>query len=338
MTHTELINLRDTAQLHPGHQYTVTDYGGSFDVIMTAESGETFYDESEDSVSHRVLHYNLDTNTVEYMKDPILRIEGYFDWTDNIDGGCSNISFGSSNLLEVKDSSYIWAGERTTGVIDGCSNIVVGNSSVHLTNCSNLTIGDDDDVQIDGSSNVQIGYECSTSYVSSTGCRMVDGNVFVEVDGVNLIGSGNDGVVVSGNSNVIQNDNRAITIMNANCNVVDESNFITLKSDYNEINQSSLVVLERSYGNNVQKSSSINLTGINDNVVATDNLVIEDKQPYTAYVSEGDTKVAYSLTEMLNKRSDDYGRVLVEDFNRLSDTMVGTNVYQIVDGAWTITE
>ena len=338
MTHTELINLRDTAQLHPGHQYTVTDYGGSFDVIMTAESGETFYDESEDSVSHRVLHYNLDTNTVEYMKDPILRIEGYFDWTDNIDGGCSNISFGSSNLLEVKDSSYIYAGQRTTGVIDGCSNIVVGNSSVHLTNCSNLTIADDSDIQIDGSSNVQIGYECSTSYVSSTGCRMVDGNVFVEVDGVNLIGSGNDGVVVSGNSNVIQNDNRAITIMNANCNVVDESNFITLKSDYNEINQSSLVMLERSYGNNVQKSSSINLTGVNDNVVATDSLSLTDTAAYTDYSTVGDVRVALSRNGLLNKKADEFGTVLVGDFNRLEDSMKGGNTWEIVDGQWVVTQ
>lgn len=338
MTHTELINLRDTSQLQPGHQYTVDDYGGSFDVIMTAESGETFYDESEDSVSHRVLHYDLDTNTVKYMKDPILRIEGYFDWTDNIDGGCSNISFGSSNLLEVKDSSYIYASDRTTGVIDGCSNIVVGNSSVHLTGCSNLTIGDDDDVQIDNSSNVQIGYECSTYYMSTTGCRIVDGNVFVEVDGVNLVGSGNDGVVVSGNSNVIRNDNRGITIMNANCNVVDESNFITLKSDYNDIENSSLVMLERSYGNNVQKSSSINLTGVNNNVVATDNLSLTDTTAYTDYSTVGDVRVALSRNGLLNKQADEYGTVLVGEFNRLEDSMKGSNTWEIVDGMWVITE
>lgn len=336
MTHTELINLRDTSQLQPGHQYTVTDYGGSFDVIMTAESGETFYDESEDSVSHRVLHYDLDENEVLYMKDPTIRVEGFFDWTDNVDGQVSNISFGSSNLLEVKDSSYIWAGERTTGVIDGCSNIVVGNSSVHLTNCSNLTIGDDDDVQIDGSSNVQIGYECSTSYVSSTGCRMVDGNVFVEVDGVNLIGSGNDGVTISGNSNVIRNDNRAITVTNGNCNYVDESNFVTLKSDYNDVRTSSLVTMERSYGNTVERSSSIDLTGINDNMVMTDNLSLTDTAAYTDYSTVGDVRVALSRNGLLNKQADEFGTVLVGDFNRLEDSMKGSNTWEIVDGEWTV--
>lgn len=338
MTHTELIALRNASQLQPGHQYTVTDYGGSFDVIMTAESGETFYDESEDSVSHRVLHYDLDENEVLYMKDPIIRVEGYFDWTDNVDGQVSNISFGSSNLLEVKDSSYIYAGERTTGVIDGCSNIVVGNSSVHLTGCSNLTIADDSDIQIDGSSNVQIGYECSTYYMSTTGCRVIDKNMFVEVDGVNLIGSGNDGVVVSGNSNVIQNDNRAVTITNANCNVVDESNFITLKSDYNDIENSSLVVLERSYGNNVRQSSSINLTGVNDNVVSTDNLSLTDTTAYTDYSTVGDVRVALARNGLLNKQADEFGTVLVGEFNRLEDSMKGNNTWEIVDGQWVITE
>src|SRR5574344_1864702 len=133
ITNNELKELRDNNNLVVGEVYHISDYSGSINIYMTAENQNTLADKSTTDDPNIEIHYNLDSGVVDYMKDTSRKIEGYFDWTNNIEGTVSNIYFENAKNLKVTESSNVV-----------CENSVGVGSVI---NSSNITIGDESTVQ-----------------------------------------------------------------------------------------------------------------------------------------------------------------------------------------------
>ena len=91
ITNNELKSLRDNGNLVVGEVYKLTDYSGSINIYMTANSVNTLAEKSTTDDPKIEIHYDLDQAKIDYMKDVQRRIEGYFDWTNNIEGTVSDI-------------------------------------------------------------------------------------------------------------------------------------------------------------------------------------------------------------------------------------------------------
>ena len=144
ITNNELKNLRDNGNLVTGEVYHISDYSGSINIYMTAVNQNTLADKTTTDDPNIEIHYNLDQAKIDYMKDTVRRIEGYFDWTSNVEGIVSDIYFENAQNLKVTESSNVI-----------CENSVGGTSTV--INSSNIIIGDSATVQISGSSDVVVG-------------------------------------------------------------------------------------------------------------------------------------------------------------------------------------
>lgn len=91
VTNTELLELKNSNSLVVGEVYHITNYGGTLQIYMGAISTSEFDDESTTDNPNIYIHYLLEENSIDYMKDVERRIEGYFDWSDNISGDCKDI-------------------------------------------------------------------------------------------------------------------------------------------------------------------------------------------------------------------------------------------------------
>ena len=89
ITNNELKNLRDNGNLVTDEIYKVTDYSGGLNIYMTAITEKELADKSTTDNPNIEIHYDLDQAKIDYMKDTVRRIEGYFDWTNNIEGTVS---------------------------------------------------------------------------------------------------------------------------------------------------------------------------------------------------------------------------------------------------------
>ena len=127
ITNNELKNLRDNGNLVVGEVYHITDYSGSINIYMTANSVNTLADKSTTDNPDIEIHYDIDSGVVDYMKDTVRRIEGYFDWTSNVEGIVSDIYFENANGLKVTESSNVVC-ENSVGVgstVINSSNIII---------------------------------------------------------------------------------------------------------------------------------------------------------------------------------------------------------------------
>ena len=343
ITNNELKNFRDNGNLVVGEVYHITDYSGSLNIYMTAENQNTLADKTTTDDPNIEIHYDLDSGVVDYMKDTSRKIEGYFDWTNNIEGTVSNIYFENSNGLKVTESSNVVC-ENSVGsgsTVINSSNITIGNgATVQISGSSDVVVGGNSTVTISGSISVTIGKRNVLTLTDTTAVSIYDDNENVTFGNYSKIGSRNRGVEITGVNNVIKSDNYSINI-EGDFNEIDSSRFVEIFSSFNEIEKTDLTKLNGSVGNKVFDSSSIDIVNTNNNVVATRDIIIQGKPAFLQYSSskKSDVKVVKNLINKINMQSDNQGRTLVIDEQKFYGETGATGTksdkkYEIIDGNW----
>ena len=344
ITNNELKNLRDNGNLVTDEIYKVTDYSGSINIYMTAITEKELADESKTDNPNIEIHYDLDQAKIDYMKDTVRRIEGYFDWTNNIEGEVSNIYFENANGLKVTESSNVVC-ENSVGsssTVINSSNIIIGDgATVSISGSSNVVVGGSSNVNISGSNSVTIGERNTLTMTDTTAVSVYDDNENLSLGNYSKIGSRNRGVEITGENNLIDSNNYSINI-EGDFNEVDSSRFVEIFSSFNDVERTDLTKLTTAVGNKITNSSSIDIVNTNNNVVATRDIIIQDKPAFLEYKSKlnSDVKVVKNLIEKVNMQSDNQGRTLVIDQQKFyQETGVsGTKSdvqYDLVNGVWT---
>ena len=344
ITNNELKNLRDNGNLVTDEVYHITDYSGSINIYMTAENQNTLADKSTTDDPNIEIHYDLDSGVVDYMKDTSRKIEGYFDWTNNIEGEVSNIYFENSQNLKVTESSNVIC-ENIVGVgstVINSSNITIGNgATVQISGSSNVVVGGNSTVNISGSTSATIGERNVLTIADITAVSIVDDNENVTFGNYNKIGSRNRGVEIVGENNLIESNNYSINI-EGDLNNVSGSRFVELFGSFNEIEKTDLTKLNTSVGNKVFDSSSVDIVNVNNNVVATRDIIIQNKPAFLEYKSKlnSEIKVVKNLINKVNMQSDNQGRTLIIDEQKFYQESGASGTksdkkYEIINGNWT---
>lgn len=344
ITNNELKNLRDNGNLVVGEVYHITDYSGSINIYMTANSVNTLADKTTTDDPNIVIHYNLDSGVVDYMKDTSRKIEGYFDWTNNIEGTVSNIYFENAKNLKVTESSNVMC-ENSVGsssLVINSSNITIGDeSTVQISNSSNVVIGSSSNVNISGSNNIVIGDRNVLTIADITAISVYDDNENVTLGNYNKIGSRNRGVEITGQNNVIESNNYSLNV-EGDLNEISESRFVEIFGSFNNIEKTDLTKLNSSVGNKVFDSSSVDIVNVNNNIVATRDIIIQNKPAFLQYISKlnSDVKVVKNLINKVNLQADNEARVLIIDQQKFyqeggSSGTKSDVQYDLVNGVWT---
>ena len=343
ITNNELKDLRDNGNLVVGEVYHISDYSGSINIYMTANSVNTLADKSTTDDPNIEIHYDLDQAKIDYMKDTVRRIEGYFDWTSNVEGIVSDIYFENANGLKVTESSNVVC-ENSVGsgsTVINSSNITIGNgATVSISGSSDVVIGSSSNVNISGSTSVTVGERNTLTMTDTTAISVYDDNENVTLGNYNKIGSRNRGVEITGENNVVESDNYNLNV-EGDLNEISESRFVEIFGSFNNVDKTDLSKLNSSVGNKVFDSSSVDIVNVNNNVVATRDIIIQDKPAFLEYKSKlnSDVKVVKNLIEKVNMQSDNQGRTLVIDQQKFyQETGVsGTKSdkkYEIINGNW----
>ena len=343
ITNNELKDLRDNGNLVVGEIYKITDYSGSINIYMTANSVNTLADKSTTDNPNIEIHYDLDQAKIDYMKDTVRRIEGYFDWSSNIEGTVSDVYFENAKNLKVTESSNVVC-ENSVGVgsnVINSSNITIGDgATVKISGSSDVVIGSSSNVNISGSNSVTVGERNTLTMTDTTAVSVYDENENVTVGNYSKIGSRNRGVEITGVNNLIESNNYSINI-EGDFNEVDSSRFVEIFSSFNEIEKTDLTKLTTAVGNKITNSSSIDVINTNNNVVATRDIIIQGKPAFLEYKSKlnSDVKVVKNLIEKVNLQADNQARTLIIDQQKFyqESGISGTKSdkkYEIVDGVW----
>ena len=343
ITNNELKNLRDSNGLVAGEIYKVTDYSGSLNIYLTAENQNTLADKSTTDDPNIEIHYDVDSGVVDYMKDTARRIEGYFDWTNNIEGEVSDIYFENANGLKVTESSDVMC-KNIVGVgsiVINSSKIIIGDESiVHISGSSDIVVGGNSTVNISGSNSVTIGERNVLTLTDITAISIYDDNENLSLGNYSKIGSRNRGVEIAGENNLIESDNYSINI-EGDLNEIDSSRFVEMFGSFNNVDKTDLTKLNSAVGNKITNSSSVDIVNTNNNSVAVRNIIIQNKPAFLEYKSKlnSDVKVVKNLINKVNMQSDNEARTLIIDQQKFyQETGVsGTKSdkkYEIVDGNW----
>lgn len=342
ISNVELKNLRDNNGLVTGEVYHISDYSGSINIYMTAENQNTLADKSTTDNPNVEIHYDLDQAKIDYMKDTVRRIEGYFDWTSNVEGIVSDIYFENANGLKVTESSNVVCENSVgTSTVINSSNITIGDgATVQISGSSDVVVGGNSTVTISGSTSVTVGERNTLTIADTTAISVYDDNENLSLGNYSKIGSRNRGVEITGVNNVIKSDNYSINI-EGDFNEIDSSRFVEIFSSFNEIEKTDLAKMTTAVGNKVTNSSSIDVVNTNNNVVATRDIIIQDKPAFLQYMSKlnSDVKVVKNLINKVNMQSDNQGRTLIIDEQKFYQEggISGTKSdkkYEIVDGNW----
>ena len=344
ITNNELKDLRDNGNLVVSEVYHISDYSGSINIYMTANSMNTLADKSTTDNTNIEIHYNLDQAKIDYMKDTVRRIEGYFDWTSNIEGEVSNIYFENANGLKVTESSNVVC-ENSVGVgstVINSSNITIGNgATVSISGSSNVVVGGSSNVNINGSTSVTVGERNTLTITDKTAVFIVDDNENLSLGNYSKIGSRNRDIEIVGENNNIKSDNYNLNI-EGDFNEIDSSRFVEIFSSFNEIEKTDLTKLNSAVGNKVFNSSSVDIVNTNNNVVNVRNIIIQEKPAFLQYGSKpnSEIKVVKNLIEKVNMQSDNQGRTLVIDEQKFYGETGATGTksdvqYDLVGGVWT---
>ena len=340
VSNTELLELKNSGSLVVGEKYHITNYGGSINIYMGAISANTFDDESTTDNPNIYIHYLLEDNLVDYMKDVERRIEGYFDFSDNISGNCTDVYFENSRDLKVIDSSEIYCSGEVSGTISNSKNIYVSDCQVQIESCENIVVGEGSTINISGCNNVTIGENNKFSFDNIEAVSVGDNNGNLKLNSFNIVWSGNFEISVTGWNNFIGNGNQEVNLV-GDFNSVENSRFIELDGSFNSIKGSELIGMKEGVGNDLLNCNSIDIVKSNNSSISTKNLVIEGKAPFVSYHSNknSDVKVVKNLVEPIDLQSDNRGRVL--DINRQrflnevgEDGLKNTNSFKIVGGIW----
>ena len=343
ITNNELKDLRDNGNLVTDEIYKVTDYSGSINIYMTAENQNTLADKSTTDDPNIEIHYDLDQAKIDYMKDTSRKIEGYFDWTNNVEGEVSNIYFENAKNLKVTESSNVICEDSvSSSLVINSSNITIGNgATVQISGSSNIVIGRNSSVNITGSTSVTIGERNTLTLTDKTAISIVDENENISFGNYSKIGSRNRGVEITGENNVIKSDNYSINI-EGDFNNVDSSRFVEIFSSFNDVEKTDLAKMTTAVGNKIFDSSSIDIVNTNNNVVAVRNIKIEGKPAFLEYSSpkNSDVKRVKNLVNKINMQSDNEARTLIIDQQKFyqESGVSGTKSdvqYDLVGGVWT---
>ena len=344
ITNNELKDLRDNGNLVVGEVYKITDYSGGLNIYMTANSVNTLADKSTTDNQNIEIHYDLDQAKIDYMKDVQRRIEGYFDWTNNIEGTVSDIYFENANGLKVTESSNVVC-ENSVGVgstVINSSNISIGDgATVSISGSSNVVVGGSSNVNISGSTSVTVGNRNTLTITDTTAVSVYDDNENLTFGNYSKIGSRNRGVEITGENNVIESDNYSLNV-EGDLNEVSESRFVEIFGSFNNIEKTDLTKLTTAVGNKVFDSSSVDIINTNNNSVAVRNIIVQDKPAFLQYKSKlnSDVKVVKNLIEKVNMQSDNQGRTLVIDQQKFYQETGASGTksdmqYDLVNGIWT---
>ena len=343
ITNNELKELRDNGNLVTGEVYHISDYSGSINIYMTANSVNTLADKSTTDDTNIEIHYDLDQAKIDYMKDTVRRIEGYFDWTSNVEGIVSDIYFENANGLKVTESSNVVC-ENSVGsgsTVINSSNIIIGDgATVSISGSSDVVVGGNSSVTISGSTSITIGERNVLTMTDTTAVSIYDENENVTFGNYSKIGSRNRGVEITGENNVIESNNYSLNV-EGDLNEVSESRFVEIFGSFNNVDKTDLTKLNSSVGNKVFDSSSIDIVNVNNNVVATRDIIIQDKPAFLEYKSKlnSDVKVVKNLIEKVNMQSDNQGRTLVIDEQKFYQETGASGTksdkkYEIINGNW----
>lgn len=340
VTNTELLNLKNSNSLVVGEKYHITNYGGTLQIYMGAISANEFDDESTSDNPNIYIHYLLEDNTIDYMKDVERRIEGYFDWLNNITGEVKDVYFENSRDLKVINSSDVYCSGEVSGVILNSRNIYVSDCQVQIESCENIVVGNGTTVNLSGCNNLTIGENNNFSIDNIEGISVGDNNKNLKLNSYNIVWSGNFEINIFGENNVIYNGNQEISL-NGDFNQVENSRFIELGGSFNSLRNSELVGMKEGVGNEVDNSYSVDVIKSNNSSIAVKDLVIEGKTPFVSYKSDknSDIKVVRNLVQPDNLQSDNRGRVL--DINQQKflnevgpDGLKNTNSFRLDNGIW----
>ena len=344
ITNNELKNLRDSNGLVTDEIYHISDYSGSINIYMTAENQNTLADESKTDDPNIEIHYDLDSGVVDYMKDTVRRIEGYFDWSNNIEGTVSNIYFENSQNLKVTESSNVVC-ENIVGVgstVINSSNITIGNgATVQISGSSDVVVGGNSTVNISGSTSATIGERNTLTIADTTAVSIADDNENVTLGNYNKIGSRNRGIEIVGENNLIESDNYNLNV-EGDLNEISESRFVEVFGSFNNVDKTDLTKLTTSVGNKVFNSSSIDIVNTNNNSVAVRNIIIQNKPAFLQYGSKpnSEIKVVKNLINKVNMQSDNEARTLIIDEQKFYQETGASGTksdmqYDLVNGIWT---
>lgn len=342
ISNVELKNLRDNNGLVTGEVYHISDYSGSINIYMTAENQNTLADKSTTDNPNVEIHYDLDQAKIDYMKDTVRRIEGYFDWTSNVEGIVSDIYFENANGLKVTESSNVVCENSVgTSTVINSSNITIGDgATVQISGSSDVVVGGNSTVTISGSTSVTVGERNTLTIADTTAISVYDDNENLSLGNYSKIGSRNRGVEIAGTNNLIESDNYNLNI-EGDLNEISESRFVEVFGSFNNVDKTDLTKLNSSVGNKVFNSSSVDVINTNNNVVAVRNIIVQDKPAFLQYGSKlnSDVKVVKNLIEKVNMQSDNQGRTLIIDEQKFYQETGATGTksdvqYELVNGIW----
>ena len=344
ITNNELKDLRDNGNLVVGEVYKLTDYSGSINIYMTANSVNTLADKSTTDDPNIEIHYDLDQAKIDYMKDTVRRIEGYFDWTNNIEGIVSDVYFENANGLKVTESSNVVC-ENSVGsgsTVINSSNITIDDgATVQISGSSDVVVGGNSTVTISGSTSITVGERNTLTMTDMTAVSVYDENENLSLGNYSKIGSRNKSVEIAGVNNLIESNNYSLNV-EGDLNEISESRFVEIFGSFNNVDKTDLSKLNSSVGNKVFDSSSVDIVNVNNNVVATRDIIIQNKPAFLEYKSKlnSDVKVVKNLIEKVNMQADNQGRTLIIDQQKFyqESGISGTKSdvqYELVGGVWT---
>lgn len=341
VTNTELLNLKNSNSLVVGEVYHITNYSGTLQIYMTAISANEFDDESTSDNPNIYIHYLLEDNVVDYMKDVERRIEAYFDFSDNISGNCQNIFFENSRNLKVINSTDVYCSGEVSGVIRNSKNIFVSDCQVQIESCENIVVGEGSVVNLSGCNNLTIGDNNKFSIDNVEGIDVGDSNGNLKLNSYNIVWSNNFEINVTGENNFIGNGNQEINLV-GDFNSVENSRFIELGGSFNSLRNSELIGMKEGVGNEVDNSYSVDIIKSNNSSIAVKDLVVEGKTPFVSYHSNknSDVKVVKNLVQPENLQSDNKARILDIIQQRFlnevgPDGTKNVNSFRLENGIWT---
>ena len=340
VTNTELLELKNSGSLVVGEKYHITNYGGTLQIYMGAISSSEFDDESTSDNPNIYIHYLLEENTIDYLKDVERRIEGYFDWSGNITGDCKDVYFENSRDLKVINSSDVYCSGEVIGTIQNSKNIYVSDCQVEIESCENIVVGEGSTVNLSACNNLTIGENNKFSLDNIEGIDVGDNNGNLKLNNYNIVWSNNFEINVTGENNVIYNGNQEINLI-GDFNSLENSRYIELNGSFNSLRNSELIGMKEGFGNEVDNSYSIDIIKSNNSSIAVKDLVVEGKTPFVSYKSDknSDIKVVRNLVQPIDLQSDNRGRVLDINQQRFmgetgEDGLKNTNSFKIVNGVW----
>lgn len=343
ITNNELKNLRDSNSLVAGEVYHISDYSGSINIYMTAENQNTLADKSTTDDPNIEIHYDLDQAKIDYMKDTQRRIEGYFDWTSNVEGTVSDIYFENAKNLKVTESSNVLCENSVgSGLVINSSNIIIGDgATVQISGSSDVVVGGNSNVNISGSTSVTVGERNTLTIANTTAISVYDDNENISLGNYSKIGSRNRGVEITGMNNVIESDIYSLNV-EGDLNEISESRFVEIFGSFNNVEKTDLTKLNGSVGNKITNSSSVDIVNTNNNVVAVRNIIVQNKPAFLQYMSKlnSDVKVVKNLINKVNMQSDNQGRTLIIDQQKFYQETGASGTksdvqYDLVNGVWT---